>query len=68
MEVLMSQEENERTDEVVVPRRVDRRKNSFWARKRRKSIKTVVKTKKEKELKEAEERYEHAGRDRLLRD
>lgn len=60
----MSQEEN---NDVVVPKRGGRRKNSFWARMRRKSIKTVIKTKKRKALKEAEERYEHASRDRLIK-
>ena len=57
----MSQEENEQKAESNLKRGF-RRKSSFWARKRRKSTKTVIKTKKEKALREAEDRYNHSTR------
>ena len=38
--------------------RSSRRKNSFWARMRRKNIKSVIKLKSLKELKEFEKRFE----------
>ena len=57
----MSQEENEQKAESNLKRGF-RRKSSFWARKRRKSTKIVVKTKKKKTLREAEDRYNHSTR------
>ena len=51
----MSQEENEITQPPV---RGDRRKSSYWARKRRKNTKKVLKAKRLKELKESEEMFE----------